>query len=241
MLNIAICDDDKKIRKEVTQICSRYLNQRNYKFDISIFTDGKDLTKSIIDYSIIFLDIEMPKVDGITAAKMIREHYKNTKIIFITNHTDYVMQSFSVRAFSYIKKPIDARDLENTLDDAISYYVNSLEPRYFEFKTPLGLSNIDLNTVLYFEFCDRKVKIVMFNQVLTTYTSIKKLSSELEDMFFCCSHSAYLINLSHVLAASKNTVVLQNNIKVPLAQKKSSKFKKCLVDYIQQKTLKELK
>lgn len=241
MLKIAICDDESDIRKKVKDLTEIYLSNKGYKFVIDTFCDGEELLKSKNDYSIIFLDIDMKKTDGLTSAKKIREENKITKIVFITNHPEFIKQALLVRAFAYLDKPIHQNEFETTLREAIIYYQDMTSSINYKIHTTIGDILIDLNKVLYFEFVDRKIKIMTVNQILYTYSTIKKLSKNLEQYSFYSPHKAFLVNLKYVLNASGNNVILTNNEVLPLSQKKATKFKSSLIDYINQNTIRGLK
>lgn len=232
MLNIAICDDDPSICKQIYSLCNTYLKDNNYDFCIDCFSNGDELLNASTDFSIIFLDIEMPNKNGISTAQEIRKHNKSCKIIFVTNHNEYMKQSYLVRAFAYIEKPVSKNELYITLQEAIEYYHVNINPINYKFKTTSGVCNIDLNNIIYIEYHNRKINIVTKNQIMYMYSTITKLSSELKQYNFLSPHNAYLVNSKYILSITKNNVILQNNIKIPLSQRKSKIFKKEFINYI---------
>ena len=108
MYTIAIVDDEKSLRKQILEYIKQYGNEKNIQFKVEEFQNGqeiKEVESGIFD--IIFLDIDMPKVNGMEAAKYVREHNKDVVIVFITNLQQYAIAGYSVGALDYVLKPIN--------------------------------------------------------------------------------------------------------------------------------------
>ena len=89
MLHIAICEDDKIFINRLKDIVESYFTTNDYEVDIHLFFDGEDLVEEIeieeSKYDVIFLDIDMPILDGINAARMLREMDKDFILVFLTS------------------------------------------------------------------------------------------------------------------------------------------------------------
>lgn len=241
MINIAVCDDESEIRKKIRKYTETYLIETNYKFSIKEFEDGESLLLSSEEYAIVFLDIDMKTVDGLTAARKLREINKITKIIFITNHSQYIKQALLVRAFGYLDKPIQRDEFELTLKEALEYYRDVSKSLNYSFHTIKGDMILDLQSILYFEYIDRKIQIYQENQVCFAYTTIKKLSIDLKEFSFSSPHQAYLVNLKFVSNIYQNEILLLNGEIIPLSQKKSVSFRLDLTNYISKNYIRSMR
>ena len=106
-MRIAICDDEEIYRIELKTILDKMLANADY--DIDTFADGKHLIEefSACPYDLVFLDIEMPAVDGITLAKMIRLKSENVFIVFLTSHIEYALEGYEVMVQSgFSERPL---------------------------------------------------------------------------------------------------------------------------------------
>ena len=96
------------------------MGENGVSIELNIFTDGKQI---VFDYEpvydIILMDIEMPGLDGMSAAEKIRETDRDVIIIFITNMAQYAIKGYQVRARSYILKPVNYYSFEMELKEAI--------------------------------------------------------------------------------------------------------------------------
>ena len=115
MLNIAICDDDIQITGTIENLVRKIANKNFVEVETEVFWNGQGLLDAIIKdskFDIIYLDIEMPKEDGISVAKRIRTYDKNVLIIYVTSHENHMRDSFSVRPFQFLVKPVAEEQME---------------------------------------------------------------------------------------------------------------------------------
>ena len=105
MINIAVCDDDFKDRKEVVNKVSRFQKENDIIIEISEYENGNQLLKEYAwQYDIVILDIELDHIYGVDVARKIREMDEEIQILFVTNYKEYAYESFSVNPEGYIQK-----------------------------------------------------------------------------------------------------------------------------------------
>lgn len=122
MIHIGICDDEKGMQKQIYDIVQHEL----FKYDDAEYTyysSGKEVIEAIEadDFycDLLLLDINMPKTDGLSTAKYIRECQVDVDIIFVTVSQEHVFDGYTFQAFSYLLKPID----RGRLSDEINRYM----------------------------------------------------------------------------------------------------------------------
>ena len=110
MIRICVLDDDPVALDKINEILTEYLSTRKVSFDIDQYQCGDDLLKAVFtnhkSYQIYFLDILMPGITGIEAAKEIRKLDKSAHIIFLTSSSEYALDGYAVRAYDYLQKPL---------------------------------------------------------------------------------------------------------------------------------------
>ena len=137
MLNIAICDDDIQITGKIERLLQDIAKRNFVDTEIEVFWNGKSLADAIAAgerYDVIYLDIEMDKEDGISAARRIRTYDKNVRIIYVTSHESYMRESFEVRPFQFLVKPVTDKIMEKCFK-SVYEDINS-EDFYFRY-TPV--------------------------------------------------------------------------------------------------------
>ena len=104
MLKIGICDDEQDVLNMMQESLTDFGKSNHIDIHLQLFSTGESLLKSADEYDLIFLDIEMPGIDGIQAAKEIRRTNHHSRIVYISSHAECVMQSFAVHPFDFILK-----------------------------------------------------------------------------------------------------------------------------------------
>ena len=107
MLEIAICDDEKKLRLDLRHVIEKELALDGVEFGLTEYESGEALLRGIRERNadIIFLDIEMGGMNGMEAARTLRKNGQPAVIIFVTSYPDFVFHGYEVRALNYILKP----------------------------------------------------------------------------------------------------------------------------------------
>lgn len=110
MLRIAVCDDDLKFTGDFETLVLQESRNMGIRVETDVFSDGDTLVKSILSgerYNLIFLDIEMKQVDGISAARCIREIDRSVLLIYISGYDQYLKELFEVEPFRFLSKPVN--------------------------------------------------------------------------------------------------------------------------------------
>ena len=192
MLNIAICDDDIQTTGRMDMLLQEIAKQNFIDIEIEVFWNGKSLADAVAQgtyFDMIYLDIEMDKEDGISAAKRIREYDKNTLIIYVTSHENHMQESFEVRPFRFLVKPVSEKQIESCFKSA--YEEVYCEDSYFRYSYQRVNHKIPMREILYFESNKRKVFIV---------------------------HQSYLVNYKHVEGQAYDFVVMDNSKKISISE-----------------------
>jgi len=195
MIRVALVDDDSMIRKRLAQYIYDYEKESDEKFNIRSFQDAEDIVeqyKSV--YDIIFMDILMEKMDGMTAAKKIRDLDKNVIIIFVTNMESYAIQGYKVDAFSYVIKPVAFFDFVQQFDKAVKK-IQKIRNAYVLVTNNSEIMRLDISKISYMESMEHKVIIHMDKEEVVVYSSLKKLEKEVEGYYFARCNNCYLVKL----------------------------------------------
>ena len=121
MLKIAICDDDLGFTGSLENLVLEESQSMGIRVNTDVFSDGKTLLKSIQSgegYGLIFIDIEMEQVDGISAARKIRETDHSVLFIYISGYDKYFKELFEVEPFRFLSKPLDKEKFRRYFKEA---------------------------------------------------------------------------------------------------------------------------
>ncbi|MCR5194751.1 MAG: LytTR family DNA-binding domain-containing protein [Pseudobutyrivibrio sp.] len=212
MMRIAICDDDISFTSKVEELLLKELNAVETKAEIDIFFDGDSLVKAMSfgeRYSLILMDIEMKKVDGIMAAKAIRQIDKSVLIIYISGYDSYLKELFEVEPFRYISKPLAIDKFKKYFMEAI--HEISKNENYIKYTFNGEESRVALKDIVYFESNNRIITIHLNDgSERKFYGKLNKLEKEelKDNNSFIRIHQSYLINYYYVKKVTFSEVVL---------------------------------
>lgn len=230
MLNIAVLEDVDSERKELVQRLEEILNLSNKAYKIFEFNSCEQMFTSNLNFDMYFLDIQMKKLSGIEAAKIIRNKDNTAVIIFITGLKDYVFDAFDVQAFHYILKPIDIEKLKKVVNKALLRF-NETE-KFIIAKTISESNKIYLKDIMYIESQLRKLRIHTSYGIIEYYYKLADIEKELpENIFFRC-HKSYIVNLSYVRSYDNNSIKLKNSEIIYISKYRFTDFSKAFMYYL---------
>lgn len=117
MIRIAVVDDEPNQAERTAEYVREYMKSKNADAIIEIYSNGTELAKTSTLYDLMFLDIEMPEINGIYLARKIRQTNHKLHIVYVTNFTKYRDAAFMVHAYGYIKKPVVKEKINEILND----------------------------------------------------------------------------------------------------------------------------
>ena len=239
-MKLAICDDIQEQCDEIKAIWECAVDC-NFAYELQIFLSAEDLLQSYAQgmrYDILVLDIQMKDLNGMEAAKKIRQMDSDVKIIFLTAYDQYMREAFDVSAMHYLDKPVDADKLKALFHQVIrSYreahyalYVPVMNQNHMEEKVQLFTSEI-----LFFESYNRKVIIYLISgETYITNMKISLLEQELRSRNFVRTHMSFLVNVKYIRKINRMQVTLkyqeQEHI-IPISRKQKELVEKVFLDY----------
>lgn len=214
MFQIAICDDNAPTTSEMEQLLNIIGQKDNISLNIDIFFDGLSLCRVIESgqvYDLIYLDIEMEKVDGIQTAHLIRKYRLPTLIIYISAYDNYFKQLFEVEPFRFLSKPID-RHLFYQYFQAASIRLKK-QKLFFTFHFNRITTKVLVSDIIFIESVKR---YIIIHTEYHQYQFIGKMN-DIESFFtsdglnFLRIHQSYMINPHYISSICLSKVVLSNN------------------------------
>ena len=129
MIQIGICDDEKRIGEYLREYIKICLEKMQMECEISTHLSGEEVLEDADKLDILFLDIEMPGIDGLETGKRVKERNPDCAIIMATGNTDRFAEAFKFRAYRYIVKPFDNEEIEEALQHCLAEMVgrNTIE------------------------------------------------------------------------------------------------------------------
>ena len=231
-MKIAICDDENlfltSLEQKIYQIIPRL------DCEVRPFSSAEALLAAMEKeggFDLIFLDVEMGGMDGMSAAREIRKNDSETLLVFLTSHIEMAIEGYEVNAFRFLKKPVEPEKLEQTLLD---FRMMKAGQRSVMIKSEGEEILVAPSEILFLESDNNNVRIItssgsystrmkmadaitLFNEVIDT---IRKV------------HRCTAVNLIHVARMREREAVLDDGSVISISRSCFADFKKELYDHI---------
>ena len=217
-MRIAICDDEAIFRAHLLDIAEDYREERkDKKIFFEFFSESQALleaSRKIGGFDIYILDIVMPDINGIQLGSILRYDGIDSKIIYLTSSEEYALDSFHVKAFDYILKPITKEAFYKAIDEAINS-IHIKRDKSAIIKTKDGIARVSFNSILYVESSNRALIYHLTGGTMVESTTLRgsfatAVSELLADSRFVCCGVSIVVNLHHITSVENEGVVFHN-------------------------------
>lgn len=232
MIRIAIVEDETVFADQMQEFLERYQQERGESLSTTVFTDGEEIVERFRgEFDIIFMDVQMRFLDGMTAAELIRKEDQEVVIIFITNMPQFAIKGYAVGAMDYVLKPISYFSLSQRLDKAIAR-LRRREKRYLMVTAAGWTRKVAMSDLRYVESQNHSL---MFHTVQGNFSApgtMAQMEKKLADSgaFFRCNKGC-LVNLEHVDAIRDNCAVVGGD-SLPISRGKKGAMMESLTNYV---------
>ena len=232
-MRIAICDDNTIFAEQLKKFILEFFDKQSVKVpDISIFTSGESLLSDSAEKEIVFLDIEMPGMNGIYVGNELKRANKNTIIFIVTSYMEYLDEAMRFHVFRYLSKPIDKQRLFRNLRDALNLYVNSSIKIPIETKS--GVYTVFASDIISVEATGRKVVVHTTTKDYDSIHNMQYWYDLLPQNNFFQTHRSFIINLKHVTEFDRTLIYLYNRqFEAYLTRRKYTSFKDAYLLYLE--------
>lgn len=228
-MRFAICDDEAVHREHLTSAISAALPDA---LCLS-YASGEALVADIgagQDFDAVFLDMEMPGMDGIAAGNAIRAIDERLIIVFVTSHTQYAVASFQCEPLDYLVKPVETERLCTLLE--------KIRHRIHKKRTTLTFEEGGEYVRLYCDeivYCESVRNGVLIHTKTETYKprmTLSEVEAQLEPGLFGRAHRSFLVNYSCVRSfCGAEMRLTDGHTTLPIGRKYAQAFKAAVFAY----------
>ena len=230
ILRVGICDDEEVIYNKMNRLMITYGEQKKLSMRVQYYSSGSRLleSKDIAELDIIFLDIDMPELDGIETAHQFNRMKTDCKIIMLTSKVERFKEAFKIGAFRFVTKPIEEHEVFEALDNVRD--------------SMAGMKMIDLyrdgriysvlQKDIFYIMVDKKSAYVYTEKY--DYRSDETLDwweTELDERLFVRCHKGYIVNVSKIANICKNGIQLTTGERFPIARRRMQEVEQRLMEY----------
>ncbi len=233
MLNIAVCDDDAAELSNLKALVYAYFNEICVDFKLNEYQSGDNLLECYRDkgvrYDIILLDIIMTGETGIVVAEKIRNLDEYVKIIFVTSTPDYAVDSYDVRAYGYLLKPVEKQRIFALFN---RYFSEMKKQNSITIRKGATHERLLAADIVYIESRARELYIYLKNgETRTCYGKLDSIEAEINSSSFLRCHKSFLVNMNYIARAKNEFITVFGHV-VPIRQNGKTSIKERYFKYV---------
>ena len=218
MYRVLLVEDDEREGRNICSLVERHAATHNVEMRLSWLKSAIDFISSEQRYDLILLDIGLPGISGMEAARLFRGRDRVTSIVFITSLAQYAMQGYEVDALGFVVKPATFAALSLYLDRALKSWQRNTG-RHSSIRTEEGTRVIPLEDIIYVEVTDHDLVWHLDGEnPIRVRGSLKGVEKDFEDAPVLRISKSHLFNMNTVTALRHGTVTMSSGDELPMSR-----------------------
>ena len=230
-MKIAVVDDSPRDLQLIKGYVERYFKENGGDYQVRTFENGLDfLDEEKLSFDIVFMDVEMPHLNGIETARNFRKRDKMAVLVFITNMAQYAIHGYEVDAIEYMVKPVEYYNFSDKMEKALRFVKRDQE------KTLLlhGQEVTARITVSVIYYMEKERNYILFHTKEGDFRergSMGEMEEKLAGSGFSRCITGCLVNLRYISKMSKDAVWVGDRC-LPISRSQRKQFAKDFADFL---------
>ena len=222
-MRIALVDDDRNDRSQLNQYIQDYFTENGEACEIQEFENAAAfLADYAFTFDLVVMDIDMPGLSGIEAAKQLREKDPHVTLMFVTNMPQYALEGYAVEAVDYLLKPLHYPDFRLKMQKARRYIARNADLPLV-LTTPEGVFRCNVSDVRYVESRLHYLYYHTADKTIKVRGKLSEVADTLQPYHFARPGESYLVNLHHLRAIEGNEILVGMD-RLPLSRRRKAEF-----------------
>lgn len=225
MITVAIVEDEETNTRHLKSMLEQFGRENGKSFVISCFSNGINfISDYTANYDLVFMDIDMPHMNGIETARLMRKLDEDAVLVFVTNLAKYAIRGYEVAAADFLVKPVEYGVFCTKLKKVLKHVKSGDEP-LLVVKSSLGKAKVLLSDIYYISVAGRYVMLHTKNGDVLMRISMKELEKQLKQYNFVRCDTSSMVNLAYVTTVNRDSAEV-NGVSVPCSRNR----RKALLD-----------
>lgn len=231
--NIAIVEDNDESYEVFREHFARLAKEIGRNFHVKRFVNAEKFLKTYGDFSydVIFMDIELPKMNGMEAAKHLRMIDKDVVLVFVTNLAQYAIKGYEVNAFDFVVKPFTYYQFKIKMRRILNRFNYRKNIKVWINVTGFGKKSLSSDDIFYVEVMKHNLIYHTKEGVFTTNGTMIKAQESLKNACFSLCNRCYLVNLKYVTEVRKFQLVCGGDV-LQISHLKRNDFLSKLTEFV---------
>ena len=230
-MKIAVVDDSPRDLQLIKGYVERYFKEQGGEYQVRTFENGLDfLDEEKLSFDIVFLDVEMPHLNGIETARNFRKRDKMAVLVFITNMAQYAIHGYEVDAIEYMVKPVEYYNFSDKMEKALRFVKRDQEKTLLLHGQEVT-ARIPVSGIYYME---KERNYILFHTKEGDFRergSMGEMEEKLAGSGFSRCITGCLVNLRYISKMSKDAVWVGDRC-LPISRSQRKQFAKDFADFL---------
>lgn len=227
-VNIAIIEDDTEDFRRLKSCLEQFFQNIDRQYSITPFTKGEDFLCYPDSFHLVFMDIELPGINGIETAQQLRSRHREDVLVLVTNMVQYAIHGYSVNAVDYIVKPVMYEQLALKMPGFLSMLKR--KQKHLVIRQKQDVTKLNIKDIRFIEIFRHDVIIHTDKGDVSCYGTLKEFEDDLSDYGFVKCSQSCLINLAYVQSISGDQILV-DGCNVPVSRREKKKFLDAFIRY----------
>lgn len=224
---IAICDDQQDMVFLLGKQIKRILKEMDVAWTVDSFTSGEKLLEKIEQYPIVFLDIEMPGMDGIDTGREALKRNPECKLIMATGAVERFKEAFQIQAFRFITKPYEPGEIKEALEAVFKVAVGGDTIELYSNRCPYNIAQKD---IAYIRAYNGYSEFVVNDNLFRREESLDEVEQMLDDRLFVRIHRQFIINMAFIDSYKNGEIQIGEEV-FTVSRRNKKEFERIFTEY----------
>jgi DNA-binding LytR/AlgR family response regulator len=227
MIKLAICDDENASIEALDSKISNILDEKRIRYSVTHFGSGKELLSDPLSFDAIFLDIEMPGMDGISVGEQIMKSGSSARIVMATAAAERFKEAFKINAFRFITKPFDETEIKEALNAIVSLKREENCLDLFYQRMPY---RVPFKSIQYINAQNGYSEAYAGGRIFRRDCSLTDIEQLLDPQFFARISRFCIVNMQHIDSYQAGVVMIHGK-KLVVSKRRKKEFEKAYIEF----------
>lgn len=198
-MKVIIVEDDPLAAGQFKDYLARYGEETGMELEVTHYADGETFLRNYRREkpSIVFFDIELPTIDGMEAARQLRERDSAVVIIFVTKMVQYAIKGYEVNALNFLVKPVPYAEFRLKMHRAVNV-ARANEAKDLFVPADSGFFRVPSDSIVFVEVEGHRLKYQLVDGVVEARGSLSDVQKKLAGRGFLRCNSCYIVNVKYI-------------------------------------------
>ena len=230
MIHVAVCDDDINVLEELSLCVKKSFEKLEFPIFLQSFDQPADLLRQYRnkDFDVLFLDIDMPGIDGVAFGRYLRSQNLLPCIVYISCREDRVFETFSIAPLRFIRKNRLFEEIDESALAIIQWW-SAREQRKMVIASRDEVVSIDIDNIVYVECLAKVQSIVTLNETHAVKLTMREVECKLLPFGFVQPHKGFIVNFRHIDRITTRSLLLKDGTVLPISKRRIADTKKAFL------------